>query len=237
MIQHKPKDAIFIQADENDEYTQDVYLYEGLPVIARKTVENGEVMVNNETFTVVNISNNRMRLITERIEGEHTIEFNYIDFHKFFCVNYCSTTHKVQGETIQEEFTVWDWSKMCKKLKYTAMSRAKKPEQINFMTYSKKDNDYNLDKNIEKKIKGHVEYDTEKSFDTDIDVDYIKNLIVKQNYTCFHCNENVKVNCFQSGDVKQFSIDRKKDNVGHVKGNIIIACLECNRKHANKILY
>ena len=51
---------------------------------------------------------------------------------KYFLINYCSTTHKAQGETITENYTIYDWSFMCEKIKYTAMSRAKNCDQIAF---------------------------------------------------------------------------------------------------------
>ncbi len=49
-----------------------------------------------------------------------------------FCLNYCSTAYRAQGETITEDFTIYDWDKMSTKCRYTALSRAKKPEQVSF---------------------------------------------------------------------------------------------------------
>jgi ATP-dependent exoDNAse (exonuclease V) alpha subunit len=45
-------------------------------------------------------------------------------------MNYCCTTHKMQGETLTENFTIYDWNKMDTILEYTALSRAKKPDQV-----------------------------------------------------------------------------------------------------------
>ena len=36
----------------NDEYTQDMYIYKDLLVIAKKTVQRGDVCMNNEAFEV-----------------------------------------------------------------------------------------------------------------------------------------------------------------------------------------
>ena len=47
-MERKTKDKLrdlFIQADEEDEDTQDMYIYKYLSVIARKTVNKGEVCV------------------------------------------------------------------------------------------------------------------------------------------------------------------------------------------------
>lgn len=133
MKQNKPEDAKFIEKDASDDYTQDVWLYKGLQIIARVTQGEGDMTVNNESFEVVEVYESEFvcKSIRANDEGEpieHLLHFPYENFHKCFAVNYCSTTHKSQGDTITEDFTIWDWNRMSKKLRYTAMSRAKKPE-------------------------------------------------------------------------------------------------------------
>lgn len=244
MNQFKPDNATKINELQNDEYSQDVYIYQGLPVIARKTMGNGDVMVNNETFTITSIVDDEITFSTTRPDennkpSEHTIKCKVNEFQKLFLVNYCSTTHKTQGETIVENFTIWDWDKMDKRLKYTAMSRAKKPEQISFCEMKKlSDQKLNptLIKLIQTKIASHESYDNKHGYNTDIDVNYIISLLEKQYHTCTHCHEDIKLTCFNKADPKQFSIDRINDNEGHVKGNVVISCWECNRKHENKKL-
>lgn len=125
--------SAFIKKDENDEATQDIYLYEGLPLISRKNV--GEMMINNEKFVLDNYDDEYLFLSSERPDenGEkfiHKIDVKIEDIHKCFLLNYCSTTHKAQGETIYENFTIYDFEKMSIKCKYTALSRGKKIDQI-----------------------------------------------------------------------------------------------------------
>lgn len=43
---------------------------------------------------------------------EHAVTIDIGAFHTNFLINYCSTTHKVQGDTITEDFTIWDWHRM-----------------------------------------------------------------------------------------------------------------------------
>jgi len=124
-----------LKEDPKDDYTQDMYIYIELPVIARKTIDKGEVCVNNETFEVINYDNESIYLGTTRPndDGEpepHLIDININDFIGMFSMNYCSTTHKSQGETIDEDFTIYEWEIMSEKCKYTALSRARKPEQV-----------------------------------------------------------------------------------------------------------
>lgn len=131
----KIDEALFIKADEDDEMTQDIYLYSGLPLIARRNTQGGEEMINNEKFILDGYDNEFLYLSSERPNEEgdqiiHKIDIKINDIHKYFLLNYCSTTHKAQGETITENFTIYDFNLMSKKCKYTALSRAKSAEQI-----------------------------------------------------------------------------------------------------------
>jgi hypothetical protein len=101
-------------------------------------------------------------------------------------VNYCTTVYKAQGANFTEDYTIWDYNKMCNKLKYTALSRAKSVNQINFINYEIKAEEAN-DSVIKRKFDGHVKSDAIKGFNTDIDVDYIKNMIEYQGNSCYHC--------------------------------------------------
>jgi len=130
---------LFIPADEENDKTQDMYIYEGLPVIAMKTKHDGDniLFANSETFNVGNIDNEYISLCCERPDENGEKEM-YIydclieDFRDYFLLNYCSTTHKSQGETITVEYTIYDWDGMTTKIKYTALSRAVKYENVYF---------------------------------------------------------------------------------------------------------
>lgn len=123
----------------NTNPTQDIFLYEGLPMIARIT--HKDMMVNNETFTIKSIDpyeDGNVVLITERPDEEgdkydHEIEIERKELQKYFLCAYCITTHKSQGDTIQGAITIHDWDLMDKKLRYTAITRAKKLSDIYMM--------------------------------------------------------------------------------------------------------
>eukprot|EP00960_Hanusia_phi_P062732 765249-Hanusia_phi.AAC.1 len=128
----KPADFIFIPEDPEDDYTQDMYIYENLPVIARKTIDKGEVCVNNETFSVTCFDEDHIHLYTIRNDEPHYIEIERSKFSSTFALNYCCTIHKSQGETIKDKITIYDWdspklqmfeSLYIKRLKYTGLSR------------------------------------------------------------------------------------------------------------------
>jgi ATP-dependent exoDNAse (exonuclease V) alpha subunit len=159
MRKYKPDDALLIPHLNYDDdkkpenkYTQDTWVYPGLPIIARKTEKistaDSQAMVNNEYFTVKEIVDNVATCVSIRANDdgeptEHIVKCTLDgSFLEKFAPNYCSTTHKAQGETIIEDFTIWDWEKMTTKLKYTAMSRAKDPAQINFASICSYGQDY-----------------------------------------------------------------------------------------------
>jgi hypothetical protein len=127
---------------DDDKYfklTQDMYLYENMPIIAMRTLydkEEGSLLfANSETFNICNIGDEEIGIYNERPDENgkrepYSISIPIDDFNKYFLMNYCSTTHKTQGETITENFTIYDWNAMGTKLRYTALSRAKKIEQV-----------------------------------------------------------------------------------------------------------
>lgn len=129
--------------DEHAKQSQDMYIYNGLPVIAMRTkwdTEDGLLFANSETFEICDIGDDYVSVYNERPD-ENGEKETYIyncpieDFNKYFLMNYCSTTHKVQGETITENFTIYDWNAMDTKLRYTALSRARKIDQVCFHSF------------------------------------------------------------------------------------------------------
>ena len=125
--------------NKNDDYRQDIIIYEDLPVIAFKTKrikkddhDDNCSWFNNETFKVVNIDikNKMITLHTIRPDGEVNLKLSTEMFNTYFVMNYCSTVHKSQGDTIDEPFNIYEYSLMSEKMRYTAITRATKIENI-----------------------------------------------------------------------------------------------------------
>ena len=237
----KKEGDLFIPEDPNDEYTQDMYVYEGLPVIAKKSKRDGDeiLFANSESFVVGNIDKDFISIYNER-PNEQGVKESYIydcpidEFRQYFLMNYCSTTHKNQGETITENYTIYDWKVMSEKIKYTALSRARCCEQVSFGYIKYVPVNKTFEENIKKKLLGHKEYDNKKKYTNDIDVDYVQDLFVKQNGDCVKCGCMMKTFNYSKGDKMQFSIDRIDCNLGHIKGNIQLMCWGCNRAKKNR---
>lgn len=114
---------------DNKEPQQSVRAYVGLPLIARKNMKGG-AMVNNEPFIIKDIDENKLTAVSQRVGGDNEIEINIEDFHKLFLMGYCVTAHKSQGETIDGTINIFDWGIMDKRLKYTAITRTTKKENV-----------------------------------------------------------------------------------------------------------
>ena len=228
----KPNDALFIPVREGDDKGQDMYIYEGLPLIARENDNKNGLYMNNETFVVSEYDDKYICVYSERVDDNDEIYLNAMQveidkFQKLFYLNYCSTIHKVQGDTIKIPFTIWDWEHPCmsRKAKYTALSRATCVEHISIVGKYEVDT-YN-DKRIQEKLNSYVLSDREKGFDNDLTIDKVKTLIDKQNGCCNICNCDLKFE-YLSNDRQQFSVDRIDSRLGHLCSNVQILCWGCN---------
>lgn len=61
-------------------------------------------------------------------------------------------------------------------------------------------------------------------------------LLKMQQLKCCYCSENVYILYEKVREMKQWSLDRINNDIGHNNGNLVIACLECNlkRRRTNK---
>ena len=115
------------------EPTQNIRIFNGMPIIASKTHNQGDICVNNEEFIITKIDDKELEAVSQRPDGSHSITIPTKDFYAYFLVAYCITTHKAQGSTIKDKITIWDWDIMDEKLRYTALTRATKNKDINFV--------------------------------------------------------------------------------------------------------
>lgn len=124
--QHPRNKRIMIEELSYDKNSQAYELMEGMPIIAR--VNNKQLnIVNNEAFIVSKILKNK--IIVKNTMNEE-VEVSIEKFNRVFYIAFCITTHKSQGETIDEKYTIYEWDKMDTKLKYVAISRGKEISNI-----------------------------------------------------------------------------------------------------------
>ena len=86
-------------------------------------------------------------------------------------------------------------------------------------------------KEIEKKINGYKKQDIIKDiYDKDnfIDMEYVLSKLTGCKIKCHYCSENCYILYNEVLSKTQWTIDRIDNGYGHNKGNIVIACLNCN---------
>lgn len=119
-----------------NEYSQDMIIYKGLPIISYKnwkgsflTSSGDKIKIfNNEWFEVVEDKKEHIVIRND----EDVIEIPRTIFAGLFVPRYAITIHKSQGITIEEDFTIHELDKLDKKLLYVALSRATEISKINF---------------------------------------------------------------------------------------------------------
>jgi 5-methylcytosine-specific restriction endonuclease McrA len=111
-----------------DKNTQDYILCEGMPLISRLNLKEMKIC-NNEMFMCKEIKDDVI-VVTNEFK---TLEIRKEKFNKIFQMGFCITTHKSQGLSLDEKYCIYEFQRFTKKLKYVALSRATKYENINIL--------------------------------------------------------------------------------------------------------
>jgi ATP-dependent exoDNAse (exonuclease V) alpha subunit len=118
---------------EYDDNSQNVYLLEGMPIIARKNYKDLDIF-NNETFIIKEILEDKGIIVIIDIENTN-YNIPIKDFQSLFYVAYAITIYKSQGSTFDKPYTIHEWNHPMfnERLKYVALSRATLKEYINII--------------------------------------------------------------------------------------------------------
>jgi ATP-dependent exoDNAse (exonuclease V) alpha subunit len=126
----KTKNYIKLEKLPYDDNSQDVTLINKTPIIGK--VNNSKLgIINNERYTITKVDINARHITIKNDRNEIVIDAN--DFQKLFRIGYAFTTHSSQGMSIDKPYTIHEFNRMSKKLKYVALSRSTKHEYINIM--------------------------------------------------------------------------------------------------------
>lgn len=89
-----------------------------------------------------------------------------------------------------------------------------------------------LENNIRKKISTYKKKDIDRfGREGTATIDDILQLLRKQNFTCYVCDEKVITSNWKPFCCYQFSIDRINNNLPHDRNNVLISCYYCNCRH------
>ena len=81
---------------------------------------------------------------------------------------------------------------------------------------------------IKAKIICSKQDDIKYNRENNIDEDFVKELLQKQNNTCSRCKIKVKTDWEEPYDKEQYSVNRLDNSIGHIKSNCEITCWGCN---------
>jgi len=118
---HHKGDVLRLDKNPFDPHSQDVILCRNTPIICKINNQNLNI-INNETPIICKINNE-----------EKELEIDIKDFQSIFYVAYCITIHSSQGETFNESYTIHDWEKLDKRLRYVALTRSSNLSYINIV--------------------------------------------------------------------------------------------------------
>jgi ATP-dependent exoDNAse (exonuclease V) alpha subunit len=104
----------------------------GMPIISKKNLKQYGIC-NNEMFTVTHCRPTKNLInVKSDIDSGKIMEFDFKEFSQIFELAFGITVHKSQGTTIDRPFTIHEWSKYSREMKYVALTRATKKSDINF---------------------------------------------------------------------------------------------------------
>lgn len=92
---------------------------------------------------------------------------------------------------------------------------------------------------IKNKISSYKQQDIIKkklNNDNFVRFDEVLKLLNESKLNCHYCSEEMYILYERVREMKQWSLDRVNNEIGHNKGNLVVACLECNlkRRRTNK---
>lgn len=195
-------------------------------LICRKSLQiKKQKTLVNFTYTIREI--NELTMVLD--DGEELIEINMELVDKWFMTPYARTGHSVQGMTLKEEITIFDFHNRCvdKHWIYTALTRVRELKNVTFCLEKLNEQTDKIKGIIGSMIEHHKRNDenagrevlNEKEY---IDIEYAYNLYMKTPlcYSCYHS--------FDIEGNKCFSINRLNNDLPHIKSNCNIVCRHCN---------
>ena len=195
---------------------------------------------NNNNYYIHEINKKYVTLFEESEKVCITLENDHL---QNFIFSFANTCHSMQGMGVDESITVCDIDLDCVDINfvYTAITRATSLKNVTILLSSEYDKNRAREKMITRyfknKITGYRRQDriSKRLYDKDeyIDIEYIKNEI-KCNKHCKKCNVKFITYIKEATVNSNISFNRLDNSIAHIKNNLEILCVECNRALSNK---
>jgi hypothetical protein len=253
-IDLKPDSAMHLPANEHGD---EMWVHPGLPLQSIKTLkkdcysgtcEDVPFLARNERFDVSRVDQESLTLVGKRkdrqadgitfMERQREITVPIGELQENFRLGYACTVHSCQGDTIKEPFTIWEWDRMSRQLRYTAVGRAEMMHQVHVpptgqYDHTMRDDTYQQElRTIEHKISNYRRQDLRRnqvhSPEEYPDPQQVLQSLRDSEYCCARCQRTTQLK--DGGGAMQWTLQRVDNTIGHVKSNVINYCLACNRE-------
>ena len=111
----------------------------GMRLIAKISVKNNDketraehptLFATNEMFRCIAISEDKETITIQREGGDEVLDIKTPNFKKQFRLAWAITIHASQGVTLDEAYTIHEWSSLHKTLRYVALSRGRSADNV-----------------------------------------------------------------------------------------------------------
>jgi len=170
-----------------------------------------------------------VKTLTIATEPKHTKKIN------------CEKEKKMRVETktwglTEEELLHQTQINIIKNIATNIVNQANQANQANA---SKNETEALYISHIKTKISGYKQQDIlKKKLNESLLVSFeeVIQLLEQCDMKCHYCSQEVYILYERVREMKQWSLDRINNDIGHNSGNLIVACLECNlkRRRTNK---
>ena len=103
-----------------------------MPIIARMNNKDLNIM-NNEMFRITKVDAEFITITSSENTSIACMNIATKDFVKHFNIGFAITIHCAQGCSFDHPFTIYEWAKLDKRLRYVALSRSRKRSYINMI--------------------------------------------------------------------------------------------------------
>lgn len=143
----------------------------------------------------------------------------------------------MQGRTLNERCTVYDWEVMDNRLRYTAVTRLTSSNllQIHLPERSAPvDESQRAKRNLEQKVANTKAYDAARGRTNTLTAQGARALFADGQPVCSYCRRKLMCNAWTTRDPRQWTVD-DWTHEGHHDATLRLACYACNSSRRQKI--
>ena len=190
----------------------------------------------NYKYTILEVLAQSLRI--QHIAKGDVFEVPLNTIRKNFQFNYCATCHSVQGSTIHESITIYDWRfyYTSRQWIWTAVTRATSLNNVHFYDYVEPELNQDLiTAYFNRRISGYKGQDNEAgrtiSKDNYVNAVWFRSCV---NKYCYNCGTHLYIDFSEGNVLTNITADRVDNDMDHSLDNILPCCRICNCFLSNK---